>query len=394
MTNESLIHKTLLPCPFCGSHPAQYQDTTNVTCADGDCPAYDMACSPTEWNTRHSSPMGESLVEKLEKAKWNDDYCPECSGRNSTLDDAIAIVRQHQADAVCPYVVTSSSTFEGDGGTSYCRLAEQNGPAPAEQPQDVFERVKMAIGVLIDNSLEKCKEGTRNPYYPSDDELAKAAIAAMGGVTQSGREVDAPNAGVQIPSPPVKPSGYSELARAEAQSNINGLTDICASEPGFGAHDSPETEAERGTRRAHQAYKQPQDVRSGEIPDNTFFRGGCNCGDQHPCEYCRNVAREEDDDLIEALMNEHDMDIPDNLLASPDHPHFKAHRNGVKAMLHFLDKHRYKKPPEPVMSKVRLIDCVSAIDAVAKENWHDSITYDSFAFAKAVLDRAGVPYVD
>jgi hypothetical protein len=55
-----------------------------------------------------------------------------------------------------------------------------------------------------------------------------------------------------------------------------------------------------------------------------------------------------DDNLIEALMNEHDMDVPDNLLASPDHPHFKAHRNGVKAMIRFLNKHGYKKPPEPV----------------------------------------------
>ena len=69
----------------------------------------------------------DSLIGKLEALKLIGPICSETRhGRehNSTVDACIAIVRQHQAEAVCPYVVTS------DEGSSYCRLAEQNGPPP------------------------------------------------------------------------------------------------------------------------------------------------------------------------------------------------------------------------------------------------------------------------
>ena len=42
--------------------------------------------SPTAWR--------DEVVRRLEAAKWRDDYCSECQGRNSTLEDAIAIVRE------------------------------------------------------------------------------------------------------------------------------------------------------------------------------------------------------------------------------------------------------------------------------------------------------------
>jgi hypothetical protein len=197
MTNDSLSGIPLLPCPFCKEQAEIYNAIERRADADGtlqghwvvDCTVCDASiefCTSPEnaaakWNTRHYSPMGESLIEKLEALTWPV-FQPNGPGSdktaiyvNNTLDKAISIVRQHQAEAVCPYIVTS------DEGTSYCRLAEQNGPAPAEQPQDVVERVANA---LIDDG----RFGNRRKAWwieGTPDAIAKAAIAAMGEVPWS-----------------------------------------------------------------------------------------------------------------------------------------------------------------------------------------------------------------
>jgi hypothetical protein len=72
-----------------------------------------------------TNPTGDTLIEELDGIKHKDCFLddPDSKLRNDVLDEAIAIVRQHQAEAVCPYVET-------DGVSNYCRLAEQNGSAP------------------------------------------------------------------------------------------------------------------------------------------------------------------------------------------------------------------------------------------------------------------------
>lgn len=58
---------------------------------------------------------------------------------------------------------------------------------------------------------------------------------------------------------------------------------------------------------------------------------------------------ENDEDLLEALMNEHDMDIPADQFGQ--YPYSAAHKRGVKAIIRFLNKHGYKKPPLPQSPK-------------------------------------------
>lgn len=110
-------------------------------------------------------------------------------------------------EPVCPYIVTSPKTAEGDGGTSYCRLAE------APKPVSVFiEDIRLhadgrEYGIAADNDTPKIREfmdaahkntarriakeiqrpvslalcvAAINPEYDTDELVAKAVLDAAG----------------------------------------------------------------------------------------------------------------------------------------------------------------------------------------------------------------------
>lgn len=268
----------------------------------------------------------------------------------SQMEKATTIIRQHQADAVCPYVVT-------DGVSSYCRLAEQNGLPSTDQ--DTMETVALKIFELT--NTEKPKDWN-DAIHAAIKIFRKELISD----TQLRAYSDMGDAAIR------KDVGRIGTTAATSANSESASPTIFSGYPVNRPKPWDREYQHRGDCNGH--LPECSCVRSGEISVVDIEAAIKNAKPERVI--VRKELRQRTGEPIEVLNERIEFRVTPLQQAT--------------AVLELIRPYLRS----PVMSKVRLIDCVSAIDAVAKENWHGSITYDSFVFAKAVLDKAGVPYVD
>ncbi len=123
MTPES---PKLEACPFCGNPPELYDEGSGIVgCADFNCPAYDIATTPTIWNARRPAPTASPApVDHIPDAgKMVSPALPEgvagdvatvmaADGRENFHEEKIRKALQ-AARRLAAHVQSQSSTIEG-----------------------------------------------------------------------------------------------------------------------------------------------------------------------------------------------------------------------------------------------------------------------------------------
>jgi len=79
---------------------------------------------------------------------------------NSQMDKVIALIREHEAQArwhepTCPYVVTDKE------GSSYCRLAEQNGAPQRDKREACLSRNEVKSACLSESGENERQEASK-----------------------------------------------------------------------------------------------------------------------------------------------------------------------------------------------------------------------------------------